>query len=126
MSSLPHSVRAVFTPGIFWSPNWGEGSICTNLCALNKYLRKNKFRMLTHASLTEQLVHFCRSERCVFPHPNQSSPQKISEVRFPGDLLGVPRALFRSVFKPKGVCAVHGSGNSAAETAGHPLGHISG
>lgn len=29
---------------------------------------------------TERLVHVCRSEAQVFPHPNLSSPQKVSEV----------------------------------------------
>ena len=53
MSSLPHSVRAVISPGsIFWSPNGGSGiSVILDLLALNRYLRKYKFRMLTHASL---------------------------------------------------------------------------
>ena len=70
---------------------------------------------------SERLVHFCRSERRVFPHPDLSSPQKVSEICFPGDLLRVPRAPFRAVFKPEGVCAVHGSGDSPAETAGYRL-----
>ena len=48
-----HCVRAVFTPGIFWAPNGGGSGIrpMLDLRALNQYLRKYKFRMLTHASL---------------------------------------------------------------------------
>lgn len=51
---------------------------------------------------------------------------KYTEVHFPGNLLWVLCAPFPSVLKPDGVCAVNRSSNNPAETAEHPLGHISG
>ena len=130
MSSLPHSVRAVFTPGIFWSPNGGEryspypGSTCSEqisqeiqvqdaYASLLLLVRQNDW--FTSVDLKDAYFHIP-----IYPHP-----RKVSEIRFPGDLLRVSRAPFWPVSEPEGVCAVHGSGNSPAEMAGHPLGHIS-
>lgn len=50
------------------------------------------------ASRTEQLAPFCQAERCIFPHSDLTSPQNVSKICFPGDLLRVPHAPVHSVF----------------------------
>ena len=135
-SNLCHTSRSVserFLLQVFSGPQTGgeryspyPGSTCSEQLSQEIQVQNANASIPAAPCASERLVHFCRSERRVFPHPDLSSPQKVSEICFPGDLLRVPRAPFRAVLKPEGVCAVHGSGDSPAETAGYPLGHVSG
>ena len=83
------------------------GSTCSEQISQEVQVQDAYASITAAPCTTERLVHFWRSERRVFPDPDISSPQKVSEIRFPGDLLRALRAPFRPVSEPEGVCAVH-------------------